>query len=180
MGQWIAINRRDSDLIHLLLLHQFGIRTVIYNAGTKDRGSEGAVDFLGIGIFQLSVEDEFVALSAKKDGSLSTQKHECEDVAILGISLAILIHDAVVEKGNADLFAAFKEEFKRVDAVGDSTSNERNPMENNWRFFRISEQQLAQDIKHDQENKGGTEYGGKNNTSGPVRKLVAKWPGQTG
>lgn len=52
MRQWLFIkNSRKHLPTHLLLLHQFGIGTIVHDAGAKDRGGEWAVDFLGIGVF---------------------------------------------------------------------------------------------------------------------------------
>jgi hypothetical protein len=48
----------------LLLLHELGVGTIVDNVTTEDGGGEGRVDFFGVDITQLAVEDELVALGA--------------------------------------------------------------------------------------------------------------------
>lgn len=57
-------------VLHLLLLHQLCIGTVIYHAFAKDWGAKRAVDLFRTGVFQLGIEDELVALLAQAYGRL--------------------------------------------------------------------------------------------------------------
>jgi hypothetical protein len=75
--------RAEPAYAHLLLLHQFGVRAVVYNILAKDRSGEGVVDLLGVDVLDLSVEDEVVALGTKTNSHLATEHDEGEHVAIL-------------------------------------------------------------------------------------------------
>jgi hypothetical protein len=72
--------------IHLLLLHEFRIGTIIDDVTPKYRGCQGRIDFLGTHIFELSVQDKVIALSTEINGSLLSQKDERENISILNMS----------------------------------------------------------------------------------------------
>ncbi len=67
----------------LLLFHQLRIRAIVYHALTKYRSCERAIDFLRVDIFQLSVEDELVALLPKTHCRLFPEQNKGKDFAIL-------------------------------------------------------------------------------------------------
>ena len=69
--------------MYLLLLHQLRIRTIVDYIFAEHRGSQGAVDFLGIDIFEFSVEDEVIAFGAQANRGFFPQEDEGEDIAIL-------------------------------------------------------------------------------------------------
>lgn len=50
---------------NLLLLHQLGIGAIVDNILSKYGGGENGVNFLGIKILMLAIEDEIVALCAQ-------------------------------------------------------------------------------------------------------------------
>lgn len=60
----------QAELDELLLLHELGVGAVVDNIGTEDGSGEGAVDFFGVDILELAVEDEVVALSTETDSCL--------------------------------------------------------------------------------------------------------------
>ena len=68
---------------HLLLFHQFGIRTIVDNMCTKNRCSQRAVNLFCIQVLMFAVQDEIVAFDAQADGSLLSQENEGEYIAVL-------------------------------------------------------------------------------------------------
>ncbi len=54
----------------------------------------------------------------------------------------------------ANLFPTTEEEFIGIDAVGNGAPDERYPVEHNWRFLGISNEQLAQDVEDDDKDEG--------------------------
>ena len=54
--------------LYLLLFHEFRVGAVVDNVGSEDRRCKLAVDFFGVDILQLSIEDELVAFNAEVDG----------------------------------------------------------------------------------------------------------------
>lgn len=61
------------DYLYLLLLHEFGVWTIIHNITPENRGSQGAVYFLGIDVPVLAVEDKIVSLGSQTDSGLFAQ-----------------------------------------------------------------------------------------------------------
>lgn len=55
---------------YLLLLHEFGVGTVVDNIGPEDGRCELPVDFFGVDIFQFSIENELVTFDTKVDSCL--------------------------------------------------------------------------------------------------------------
>lgn len=78
-------------LSYFLLLHQFGIRTIIHHPGAKNGSGKRTVNFLGIGIFQFAIQDELVALGAQEDGGFLAQENKGKDIAVLRLPLAISV-----------------------------------------------------------------------------------------
>lgn len=68
----------------LLLLHELGVGAVVYDVGAEDGDRERAVDLLCVDVFELAVQDEFVALDAEVDGCFLAEEDEGEDIAVLG------------------------------------------------------------------------------------------------
>ena len=95
-------------MLYLLLLHEFRIGTIIYNILAKYRRGQRSIDFFRIHIFQLPIQYEVIALRAQADRGLLPEQDECEDVAVL--------------------FATGEEEVEGVDAVGDCTANDGDPV----------------------------------------------------
>jgi hypothetical protein len=52
------------------LLHQFGVWTVVDNIGAEDGCCELAVDFFGVDILELSIQDELVSFNSEIDCDL--------------------------------------------------------------------------------------------------------------
>jgi len=55
------------------------------------------------------------------------------------------------------LFPAAKEELVRINAVGDGTADDRDPVKHHWRLSRVLQDQLLQDIDNHGENEGADE-----------------------
>lgn len=55
----------DRKELYLLLLHKFGIWTVVDNVRSEDGGCKLAVDFLGVDVLQLSIENELISFNAE-------------------------------------------------------------------------------------------------------------------
>lgn len=47
------------------MLHEFGVGTVVDNIRSEDRCCKLAVDFFGVDVLQLSIEDKLIAFNAK-------------------------------------------------------------------------------------------------------------------
>lgn len=58
----------DQKESYFLLLHEFGVGTVIDNIRSEDGRCKLAVDFFGVDVLQLAIEDEFIALNAEVYG----------------------------------------------------------------------------------------------------------------
>jgi hypothetical protein len=58
----------DQKELYLLLLHKFGVGTVVDDVRSEDGRCKLAVDFFGADVLQLSIEDELVAFNAEVDG----------------------------------------------------------------------------------------------------------------
>ena len=52
------------------MLHKFRIRTIVDNIRSEDGRCKLAVDFFGVDILQLSIEDELIALDTEIYGCL--------------------------------------------------------------------------------------------------------------
>ena len=81
-------NQLTLDPIHLLLLHELRVRTVIYHIFPKHWSGERAVDFLRVQVFVLSVEYEVISLHAQAYSRLLSEEYEREDVTILQLKSA--------------------------------------------------------------------------------------------
>lgn len=57
----------DCKEIYLLLLHEFGVGAVVDNIRSEDGCCKLAVDFFGVDILQLSIEDKLISFNAKVD-----------------------------------------------------------------------------------------------------------------
>lgn len=122
---------------YLLLLHELRVWAIVDDISSEDWGCEAGIDLLSVDILQLSVEDEFVALSTDVDSGLLAKQDESEDVAVL---LPVLLKEAV-----------------RVHAISDGIANNWQPVEDERRLIWVLEEQLAQDVKDD----GESDEGGK-------------------
>jgi hypothetical protein len=68
---------------YLLLLHELRVGTVINDILSEDRGGQDSVDFLGVDVFQLAVQDEIVARGSDVYGCFLAEENEGKDIAIL-------------------------------------------------------------------------------------------------
>lgn len=75
--------RALSKGIYLLLFNELGIWAVVHNIRPEDRRGQLAIDFLGIDVLQLSIENELVAIRSEVYGRLLAQENECEDIPML-------------------------------------------------------------------------------------------------
>jgi hypothetical protein len=138
------------------LFHQLGVRAIINNILAEDRSSQWGVYLLGIDVLELSIEDKFVAFCPKADSGLFAEKNEGEDITILQPSQSSAPQDT--HRGtiqDTDLFAAGKEEFEWINAICNGTADEREQVEDDWRFIRVLEQQLLQHVEQDSEGDEG-------------------------
>jgi hypothetical protein len=55
---------------YFLLLHQFGVWTVVDHVRAKDGRCQLAVDFFRVDILELSIQDEFISFVSKIDCDL--------------------------------------------------------------------------------------------------------------
>lgn len=89
--------------IYLFLFHKFGIRTIVDDIFSKAGRGQYGVDFLGVNVLELPVQNELVSLGPKIDCDLPSQKNECEDITVLCEILAGYI--SVSEHRHAPTFA---------------------------------------------------------------------------
>lgn len=155
---------------HLLLLHQLGIGAVVDNVLAKDRGSERAVDLLGIDILVLAVEDEVVALGVEADRHLAAKEDEREDIAVLYASQRIAF---IATRHATYLLLLGEEELVGVDAVCDGAADDREPVKDKWWLVRVLEEQLLEHVEDDGQDEEGCETGSYNDRSGRVGSEVA-------
>jgi hypothetical protein len=74
---------RRKCRLHLLLLHQLGIRAVIHHTLPEHGRSERSVNFLCIDVLVFCVQDEIVAFCSQAYCGLLPKQYESEDVSIL-------------------------------------------------------------------------------------------------
>lgn len=55
----------DQKELYLLLLHKFGVGTVVDDIRSEDGRCKLAVDFFGVDVLQFSIEDELIAFNTK-------------------------------------------------------------------------------------------------------------------
>lgn len=70
-------------LTYPLLLHEFGIGTVVDHILSEYRPGQFVVDLLRIDVLLLAVQDELVALRTNVDGGLLAEENEGENIAVL-------------------------------------------------------------------------------------------------
>lgn len=58
----------DQKEVYLLLLHKFRIGTIVDYIRSEDGCCKLAVDFFGIDVLQLPIENELIAFNAKVNG----------------------------------------------------------------------------------------------------------------
>lgn len=141
---------------------------------TKDGGGEWRVDLLGANVLELAVQDKIVSFCSKKHGSLFTKKDKSEYIAILYKKDSKELKQNVREREfkfqdnvfiwdpegeDAYLFLAAQKELIRINSIGDSASNDREPMEYNGGFIGIFEEKLAQDVYNHGEGDKSSETG---------------------
>lgn len=136
------------DPIHLLLLHKLRVRAVIYHIFPKHWGGERAVDFLRVQVFVLPVEYEVITLHPQAYSGLLPEKYERKDIAILQLTLAWR-SKLMGRKHSIYLFSTTEKELVRINSVGNGTSKERYPVENDRRLIGVFEYELVEDIEYD-------------------------------
>lgn len=82
---------------YLLLLHQFGIGTVVHDVLAKNRRGKRRIHLLRIHILQFAIQDELIAFGSQAYRGFLAQQDKSKHVSVL--------------------FAAGKEELERVDAI---------------------------------------------------------------
>jgi hypothetical protein len=137
---------------YLLLLHEFRVGAVVDDVLAKDRGGQRGVDFLGVDVLDLAIENEVVPLGVQTHGHLAAEKDESEDIAVLRlVSLC-----PVSQVHATHLLLVGEEELVWVDAVCYGTADDWEQMEHDRGLVGVLEQQLVQDVEDDGEhNKGG-------------------------
>lgn len=142
-------------LAYLLLLHELGVGAIIDNIAAKDGSSQDSIDFFGVDVLKLAVEDKVVASRPNSNGGALSEEDKGENVAMLYILLVIESRDKYYRR-NIYLFAVLGEESRRIHAISDGAADEREPVENQRRFIGVLEENLASDIE---------EYGQHNEAS---------------
>jgi hypothetical protein len=82
---------------YLLLLHQFGIGTVVHDVLAENRRGKRRIHLLGIHILQFAIQDELIAFCSQAYCGFLAQQDKRKHVSVL--------------------FAAGKEEFERIHAI---------------------------------------------------------------
>lgn len=113
---------------HLLLFHQLGVGTIIHDASTENRCREWTVDFLGIGILQLAIEDKLIAFGAQKHCRFFPQENEGKDIAVLGTQLATTRCKDQEHEPGEHLLTTSKEKDIWIDSIRYGASNKWDPM----------------------------------------------------
>lgn len=72
-----------SRTTYPLLFHELAVGAVVNNILAEDWGGQDTVNFLGVHILLLAVQDEFVSIRSNIDGRFLSEKHKGEDVAKL-------------------------------------------------------------------------------------------------
>jgi hypothetical protein len=130
------IKSPDPAFAHLLLLHELGVRAVVNDILAKDRCGKRVVDFLGVDVLQLAIENEVIAFGAQADGGLLAQQNESEDITVL--------------------LAAGKEEGIGVHAIGDGVANPWQEVKDERRLVGVAEEDLLGDVQEDDEDEQTT------------------------
>jgi hypothetical protein len=73
----------ESSQPHLLLLHELRVRAVVDDILAENGRGEHRVDFLGVDVADLAVQDKVVAPGADVDGRLLAEEDEGEALAVL-------------------------------------------------------------------------------------------------
>jgi hypothetical protein len=131
---------------HLLLLHELGVWAVIDDILAKHRSGEDGVNFLGIDIADLAVQDEFVASGADASSCFPAEEDEGIAVAELKAMLARATQGNLRQTIAAYLLAVFLEEIDWVDSVRDGAADPREPVKYHGRLVQVLEQQLLRDV----------------------------------
>jgi hypothetical protein len=80
---------------HLLLLHKLRVRAVVDDVLAENRGGQRGVDFLGVDILDLAIENEVVAFSVQTHSHLAAEEDEGEHIAVLRlVSMCPVFHGA--------------------------------------------------------------------------------------
>lgn len=89
---------------YLLLLHQLSIGAIVDDIATKDRGSQNSIDFLGVDVLELAVEDKVVSSRANGDGGPLAKQNKGENIAKLYVKqledISPAQHSEGIERGN--------------------------------------------------------------------------------
>lgn len=142
------------------MLHQLRVGTVVDNISAKDGRGQRTVDFFGIDVLQLAIEDEVVAFGAQADSGLLAEKDEGEDIAVLRAKkLSVGWARAGVDQVWTHLFATAEKEFVRVNAVGDGAADKGHPVEDDGRVgaFPPHREQLVENVEDDGDSKQSAE-----------------------
>ena len=78
------------------------------------------------------------------------------------------------------LLTATEEELIGVNSIGDSTANKRYPVEDERRFVGFFDEQLAQHVENDGDNKERKEACSDDKASGSFRQRIAQRIGEIG
>lgn len=139
---------------YLLLLHQLSVGAVVDDVATKDGGSQDSINFFGVDVLELAVENKVVSSGANGDGGPLAKQNKGENIAKLqakrldGIFQAQ--HSKETEKGAelaAYLGAVLLEERGRVHSISHGAADKGEPVENQRRLIGVLEKNLAGNIE---------------------------------
>ena len=68
---------------YLFLLHQLGVGAIVDDVSAKDWGRQISVYFLGVDVFEFSIQNEFVSCKTKGDSRLLAEEDKGEDISEL-------------------------------------------------------------------------------------------------
>lgn len=79
---------------YLLLFHELCVWHIVDDIFSEDWGRQDRVYFLGIDVFDLSIQDELIAFGSKIDSHFPAEEYECIDIAILLRRVSIPLNEA--------------------------------------------------------------------------------------
>jgi hypothetical protein len=150
---------RRSNIIfaYLFLLHQLGVGAIVDDITAEDGSSQDSVDFLGVDILELSVEDKIVSGRTNSDGGFFAKEDKGEDVTMLRWKvLAMFLCKRLLQSPNVYLFAVLLKELGRIHAVRHGAADEGEPVEDHGRLILVLKQQLLGDIESNRQDQEAT------------------------
>lgn len=128
-----------------LLLHEFGMRSVIHNITPPTRSRKSIIDLFRVQIGLLAIQDEVVPFRSEVRCDLPAEHDESEYIAILQNSIkksqpSLHPRKTITKDQSSNLCLAFFQELSGLLTIGNGASYEGEPMEHNrWLIFLLEE-----------------------------------------